>query len=344
MTKTIQVSDDNGSNWYTLPGGSGSKSAEAGQINDTIFGQSFQSNEAGLITWGIEGQAYYKGFAGYKCDLKKMGSATAFTTEAMTLVSGKRYRINDATKSLWNRSVAVTVFDNAVDHTADVQYINYLFGEVVFDASYTVTGPVTVTGSYFPTAVLGQAQSYTLTMTAAEIDVTTFATAQSNGGFKSYNPGLRTVSLDVEGVYALASGFAAALVNRDEWMIEINPDGNNKSRARGFFRLVTDNQDGDVGALEQESVSFALNVPDPNANVEIPFQWQHANDTTLSTAVRKILDAWQNETKLEARYSADGTTGDTGDVMVSECSMSGNLDGMNEFAVTLRGDGAMTAY
>jgi len=344
MAKAIQVSDDSGANWYTLPGGSGSKNAEAGQIPDTIFGQTFQSNESGLISWGMQGQAFYKGFAGYKCDIKKPGTSTAFTDEACTLVSGKRYRINDSTKSIWNRTVGITVEDNATPVSAsNIESINYLFGEVTFTSSYTPTGAITVTGEYYPTAVLGKAQGYTLTMTAADINTTTFDVAQSNGGYITRDPGLRTVALDVDNVYALASGFAALLSARTEWIIEINPDGNNKSRARGFFKLVTQNQDGDVGALEQESVSFVLNVPDPDSNAEYPFQWQHANDTTLSTAVKKVLEAWQNETKLDVRYLPDGVNGDSGTSVVTECSLSGSLDGMNEFSVSFMGDGALAA-
>jgi hypothetical protein len=203
-----------------------------------------------------------------------------------------------------------------------------------------------VTGKYFPTTVLGKAQGYTLTQTANPINDTTFEAAQANGGYLTHSPGLRTVNLDVDGVYALSSGFAALLQARTELIIEINPDGNGKSLARGFFKLATQNQSGDVGALEEESLSFVLNVPDPAITppVELPFGWYHDPTTTLSTAVKNCLDSWIAETKVDVRYMPDGVAGDKGDAVITELTLSATLDEVNRFAVSFQGDGALTAF
>jgi|SRR3990172_8787115 len=342
--KKIDVSIDNGVTWFTLPGGSGELTQEAGQLPDTVFGQTYESNESGLINWGISADAVYKGFAGYVADIKKPGTSTIFTTEAHTLVSGKRYRINDVTKRIWDRTAITNVFDGGVDKNAEVLAINYLFGEVVFKTTYTVTGAVTVTGKYFPTTVLGKAQGYTLTQTANPINDTVFETAQANGGYLTHSPGLRTVSLDLDGVYALTSGMAALLAARTELIIEIDPTGTGKSIAKGFFKLVTDNQSGDVGALEEEALSFVLSVPDPATNVEMPFGWFHDPTTTLSTAVKNSLDSWVAETKVDVRYMPDGVTGNKGDAVVTEITLSASLDEVNRFAVSFQGDGALTAF
>jgi len=342
--KKIDVSIDNGVTWFTLPGGSGELTQEAGQLPDTVFGQTYESNESGLINWGISADAVYKGFAGYVADIKKPGTSTIFTTEAHTLVSGKRYRINDVTKRIWDRTATTNVFDGGVDKNAEVLAINYLFGEVVFKTTYTVTGAVTVTGKYFPTTVLGKAQGYTLTQTANPINDTVFETAQANGGYLTHSPGLRTVSLDLDGVYALTSGMAALLAARTELIIEIDPTGTGKSIAKGFFKLVTDNQSGDVGALEEEALSFVLSVPDPATNVEMPFGWFHDPTTTLSTAVKNSLDSWVAETKVDVRYMPDGVTGNKGDAVVTEITLSASLDEVNRFAVSFQGDGALTAF
>lgn len=337
VAKVVQVSDDDGATWLTLPGGSGSYNHEGSQIEDTIFGQLYQSNEPGLISWGVEANAIYKGFAGYKCTLKqKSGASIVMTTEAMTLVSGKTYKITNAAKNVWDRLAAFIVYDNGVDHTADVESFDFLFGQITFKSSYTVTGPVTVTGKYFTTAAFGNAMTFNLTQTAEAIETTDFATAQGNSGHRTYIPGLKTVSLDMTGFYDVDAGLRAALVARSELLIEINPDGAGKSVMRGFFKVSGDSQSGDVGALEEESVTMVLNVPSSDY---APISWKHASDTTLHESVRIILDSWQNGTIIDVQYLYDGTNGGKGDAIVTDVSLSGGLDVMNEFQANFQGTG-----
>lgn len=343
MAKIIKVSDDAGANYYTLPGGQGDIAREMNPIDDTLFGQTFKSQFPGMISWNISANAIYKGFAGYVADIKKQGTSTAMTGEAMTLVSGKRYKITATTKNIWDRTATWVVYDGVTDVTAQVETWNYLFGQIVFKSSYTVVGAVTVDGKYYPTAVLGQGQSFSLTQTAEAIQTTTFALAQANGGYHTHSPGLRTVGLEVRNIYALASGFASALQARSEWIVELNPDGADKSRARGFFQLTRHGQSGNVGALEEETVQFSLNVPYVTG-LEYPFSWDHAADTTIPTGLKKCLDAWNAETGLKVRYSPDGTAGDEGNVVVTECSLTGGLEAMNDFKVGFRGNGALAAY
>lgn len=343
MAKVIDVSDDNGSNYYTIPGANGDLSQEAGVLNDTIFGQTYQSQQSGVIKWSVAAGATYKGYAGYVAEIKKHGSSTSMTGEAMSLVSGKTYKITNAAKNCWNRAGTFVVYDNAVDHTADVLSIDYLWGRVTFKAAYTPTTPITVDGAYFPLTALGQGQSFNLTMNAAEIRTTTFALVQANGGYHTHDPGLRTATLDITGVYALASGFKSALASRSEWVVEVNPDGADKSSARGFFKILKYGQKGDVGALEEDTVSFTLQVP-VDELLANPFSWIHASDTIMPTALQKVLTAWQNETKLDLRYLPDGTNGDKGDVIVTECSLSSGLEAMNEFKLSFTGDGVLSAH
>ncbi len=349
MAKLVQISDDSGSNWYTLPGGEGEINRESVSITDTIFGQTFDSQEVGLISASVSANALYKGFAGYVADIKQQGTPTAMTAEAMSLVSGKTYQIDDAAKAIWDRSAAITVLDNAIDHTADVVSYDPLFGTVTFDSSYSVTTPVTVTGTYLPTVVLGKGNSFSLGMTANAIDTTTFEIAQGNGGYQTNDPGLRAVSVQLDGIYALASGLAALLVARTELIIEINPDGNAKSVARGFFKTNVQGQSGEVGALEEEGVTFNLNVPESGVisggtlAIDTPFSWEHAADTTLSTAIQKILTAWLTETKLDVRYLHDGTNGDSMTAVVTDVSMSTGLSDMNDFSCEFTADGATAA-
>ncbi len=337
--KVVQISDDDGANYYVLPGNSGEFSDESGALDDTIFGQNFKSGQPNLINWSVKANALYKGFAGYIVDIKKSGSTTTFTAEATTLVSGKTYKITSATKNVWDRTFTPTVYDNAVDHTADVESIDYLLGRVTFKSAYSITGPVTISGKYFPMTVLAKYRSYTLTQTVSPIDDTDIPTAQANNGHMTYEYGLKTVSLEVSGVYASTNGYRASLVARDELVIEINPDGAEESMCRGFFKPTNRSQSGNVGDLEEEKASFTLFVP---TDLDTPpFKWLHTS-SPLSTSVQKALGAFENETVLKVQYLPDGATGLEGDCIISDVSLSGGLTAMNEFSVNLQGTGEVT--
>lgn len=342
--KTISLSSDGGSNFFILPGNSGELRNDGAEIDDTIFGANFRSNFPGLINWGVTANGIYKGFAGYEVNILEVGTSTAFTAEDMTLVSGKTFRIDDATKEIWDRGEAtMDILDNASSvANVDIESIDFLFGKVTFVSGYSPTTPITATGKSFPTAAVGKAQSYNLTQSAEAVETTDFETAQANSGRRTYQYGLKTVALELTGVYDLTNGFLATLLARAETIIEINPDGNDKSRCRGFFRLISQGQSGDVGALEEETVNFSLSVPDNTPAAEFPFSWDHANDTTLNTAIQKALTSWQDESALDVQYLSDGVAGIKGVCVVTELSLAGGLETMHEFNVAVQGTGITT--
>lgn len=345
MAKLVQLSDDGGSVFDTLPGSSGELTEEREELSDTIFGQTFNSNEVGLINWSVSANAFYKGFAGYQAKVLQQGATTAFTTESFTVVSGKTFTIDDDTKEIWDRSVTLTFFDNAVPVVAaDIESVNYLFGTVTFATGFSVTEPITATGSYFPTIAIAGASSYTLTQTADTKQTTDFVTAQANGGFHTFEPGLRSVSVELSGFYDLTNAFLAALKAGTETIIEINPDGlgeNAGSVARGFFKPITHGQSGDVGALEEETVEFRLTVPNID-DLLIPFDWQHAGTSTIDTAIKIAITAWLNEDVIDVQYLEDGVAGVKGQCVVTDISLEGALDGMNTFSIDVQGSGVET--
>ncbi len=351
--KAIQISNDGGTTWITLPGSQGSFNANGESIEDTILGYEFASNESGLVNWGVSGEAIWKGFAGYIAELKAVGSTTGFTTEAMTVVTGKTFQIDDAAKEIWDRSVTLVIWDNGAPvAAADIENVDYLFGRVTFTDAYTVLGSITAnSGSYFPTASMGCAQSYNLTMTADAIDETCFNTAQANDGRRVFKAGLKTVALELTGVYSPSDDFKTMLTDRDEVIIEIDPAGDQSSMARGFFKLITQSQSGAVGALEEETLNFQLNVPDETTNpiVEIPFGWQHTGATTLNGAIQWLITSWEDGLNTyDVRYLPQGTIGQSpldgakGDFVVTDISLSGALDAMNVFQAEMQGTGAFT--
>ena len=349
MAKLVQVADLGTSPpWLTLPGGTGALTLDGAEIDDTIFGQTFSSNQPGLISWSIDANALYKGFAGYVATVKKQGTTTAMTGEAMSLESGKIYTVTNTAKDLWDRSVAFTFYDGVSDETANVEWVDYLFGRFKFLDAFTPTGAVTVDGSFFPTVALGKANSFDMTQTADAINNSDFATVQGNTGFNTFIPGLRTVAVDLTGFYDVNNSFRADLIARNEFVVEINPDGSGESLMRGFFKASDTGQSGDVGALEEETISFVLNVPqDPVAGPATashlrPFAWRHSGSSTLSQAIIVCLNAFENEVLVDCQYLYVGTNGLTGDAVVTDVSLSGGLEVMNEFTVTLQGSGAPT--
>ena len=338
MAKRIRVSDDAGATWWTLPGNTGEMRRELATVNDTIFGQDYQSEDGSLGNWMITANAFIKGFAGYVAVLRQGGTPTAMVDEPMTLVSGQTYQITDTARRILDYGAVVTVEDNAVDQTAEVVAIDYLNGTITFDAGYVVTAPVTISGNYIPTIVLGRSRSFTLTQAAAEIDTSDYETAQANGGWRTYDPGLKTVRLELAGIYDASQALHAALVARQLMYVDIQPYGATDTYFRGFFKRTNLGQSGDVGALEERTLALNLFVPDGEL-VERPFGWYVGNASTLNTALKKCLAAWQNGTKLDIQYLPDGVAGYTGDSIVTEITLANDMAGLNEFRLTFRGDG-----
>lgn len=350
--KAIQISNDGGTIWNTLPGSEGNFNADGEAIEDTILGQIFASAETGLTMWGISSNAIWKGYPGYQAKLLSAGTPTTMTDEAMGLVSGLTYQVTDTARRIIDRSATVVIEDNSVAvAAADIESVDYLFGKVTFVAGYSVTGPITMTADYMTTAVVGCTQSYTLTMTADMIDETCFSDAQANNGRKIFRSGLKTVALELTGVYYPTGDYKTQLINRNEFIIEIDPTGTGNSLARGFFKLATEGHGGAVGALEEETLNFNLYVPDETVNpyVEFPFAWQHTGSTNLNQAVRDLLDSWeQGLNTYDVRYLPQGTPtqtpldGVSGDFVAADISLSGSLDSMNVFQAELQGTGAFT--
>ena len=348
--KEIQVSIDGGTTWFLLPGGTGEWNDESEQITDTIFGQTFSSTQPGLITWTSNANALYKGFAGYVASLKQAGDPLIMTAESTTLVSGKTYQIDDVARRVidWTQTVVVDTNGGTPVAAADIESVDHMFGTVTFVPSFTVVGDVEFDAFYLPLTEIGKASSFTLTQTAETIDETDFETANSNSGYRVFNPGLRTVALELGGFYDSAEANWDVLEARSDIVIEINPDGSDLSSARGVFKLVTRNQSGDVGALEEESRTFNLSVPisDPADGplLTTVFSWEHDALTTLAQSIQNIVTFWLSQTNIRVRYLPDGlpAIGFDGTAVITDVSLSSGLDAMNEFTANFQGTGQPT--
>jgi len=211
--------------------------------------------------------------AGYLTTVRRGGTSTAFTDEPASLVSGKTYQIDDITKRIWDRTVAVTVYDDGVQvDSADIDTIDYLFGKVIFADSYTVTGPVTIDGNYLPTEVVAQANGYDLNQSSTVLDDTDYETAQANGGFRSRQLGMHDVNVTIRRFNDLTKTFADLLANRTPVLIEIRPGGSG-DYFRGWFVPESVNASGDIDALETEELSFQLDADKTSDAAYVAFSW-----------------------------------------------------------------------
>ncbi|UTC29969.1 hypothetical protein STASHLEY_00350 [Brevundimonas phage vB_BpoS-StAshley] len=342
--KRIQVSGDNGVTWATLPGNQGELTDEMGNVVDTIFGQEWESQLATLGQWQITANGLYKGVAGYNALIKKAGAALAMTDEAMTLVSGKTYQITASAKRVLDLATSITVEDNAVDATAEVEKIDYLSGKVTFKGTYVPTGPVTLTGSYVPMSQIAKGRSFNLTQNANELDVTGYDDAQSNDGYRIFEAGLRTVSLELGGISRASTGWRNQLIAREKLMITVDLDASDpgKSMFAGYFSIMNRGQSGNQGDVEAETVQLQLYAPDGEL-IQRPFGWDIAANSRMNAALKVCLTAYENATPIKVRYLPSGAIGQAppdgaeGTAYVTEASLANAIDGQNEFSFTFRG-------
>ena len=73
--KRIRLSVDNGVTWHTFPGSTGEKRTEMATVNDTIFGQEWQSEQPSIGQIQITCNSFFKGIGGYAAYIKKSGTS-----------------------------------------------------------------------------------------------------------------------------------------------------------------------------------------------------------------------------------------------------------------------------
>lgn len=325
-----------GDPFVTLPGNTADISIEGNNLEDTIFGQRWESGETGLIDWGVSANALYRGFAGYNSTIRKSGTPTAFTDEAMSVEDGLNYVIDDDTKTPWDWTAGVIVEDdNEVVDDEDIESIDYLFGRVTFVDGYTVDGDITVSGEYLPLSDFGQAMSFDLTQTADTTETTSFEIAQENGGFRTFRATLRNADLDMTSFYRADNSFFSDLEERDDFIIEITPDPEGLTAMRGIYKTLSVDHSGDVGGDEESTVSFVLSVPE---DVE-PLSWYFDDDSTIPAGLKVLIDAFLNRDNIEVQYlpEGDGNRGFQGEAVVTDTSLSSGVDDMVEASVELQG-------
>ena len=212
------------------------------------------------------------GQAAYKSTIKKTGTTTSFTAEAFTVVSGssnKKFKINTASKNIWDRDATFTFKEDAVAiASSDIDSIDYLFGVVTFKTAKT--GAITADGKYLPTASVVGVNTYSLECAGEILDNTDFATAQGNSGHRTKIMGMQDATFTANRWNDLTKDYSAILAAGNAVVIEIDHGGAGTDVFRGYFILESDNFEGDLSSLEGESFTFQC---DSNDDGTAAFGW-----------------------------------------------------------------------
>ena len=333
--KNVRISAD-GTTFYTIPGSSADISVDKSLNDDSIFGTTFTSQQATLKSWTASTSAFInKGAAGYRATIKRAGTPTGFTEESTENVEGNVYEIEDRDKSIWEIG-SVTVEADGSEVTSGIT-IDYLQGRVIFDSA--PAEPVTVTGQYLPTERVCYANSLDLSQSLDAEDVVDFCEANDNSGWSVFAPQQQSVELSLSGFYNDSSTFGEDVEEDEVIIIEIDPAGDGKATARGYFQASSQSQSGDVGSTETEDVSYVLFVPE---GVAKPFAWRFEEETNMPKAAQEIIKAWEGRYELDFEYTPqDSSVTRSGEVWISDCSLSSSVEGLAEMTISFQGTGVL---
>ncbi len=222
--------------------------------------------------------------AGFKTLMKRVGLATAFTDELMNANStvNNRYKINDGTKDVFDRTAVVTFKSSAAGTTissTDILDVNFLFGRVTFKTTHGTL--VAGTGTFLPVQNIAGAHSYTLTQANGLLDDTDFGST----GNRTRTPGLQDITLSISRWDTLSTApnaqyFDDHILNTTgsqgttRAMIELIPGGTTSKTARGWFIVESHSRSGGVADLESGDVELSLDADNPvRAGDKINFGW-----------------------------------------------------------------------
>ena len=195
--------------------------------------------------------------AGYNTTIKKSGTSTALTNEAMANTSGFTYQITDTSRRVLDRTIVPTFKDNGSPvASSDIASIDYLFGTVTFLTSKTEP-VVMATGSYVPLADILGAYSHSLSLSRTLLDDSSYDKTSVNGGIRTYITGLADGQLTVSRWENLDNTYYNALQNRTPLLIEVHAGGSG-DKFRGWFVCESEVHSGAVADQEQQELTFQL--------------------------------------------------------------------------------------
>ena len=177
--KLLQVSADN-STWANLPVESPTLNINNSPQETTALGNNggFKGRTYGLKDFSISAEGTFVPINVYSFTLKKSGTPTAMTDEAMSNTTGNSYKVDASAKEIFDRDSDLIFKDGgSVIPVGDIASIDYLSGTVTLTGA--ASGAVTVTGNYIPVTASIDATTASIEMNR-EVEETTNVNSGAN--------------------------------------------------------------------------------------------------------------------------------------------------------------------
>lgn len=186
-----------------------------------------------------------------------VGAPVVINAEPCTSLGSGVYQITDALRRLLDPSVEISAYDDDDDSEVEIAEINYFTGTVTLADGVVIVGNVQVDAAYLTKELIGGSKAYNFELSGDIPEDTTFASAQASGGYKSRHYGLHDITVGIDRYDDLAHKFRNHRSARERVYIEVQPSGGPQA-LKGWFIVETASAAGDVGSLEEESLSFNL--------------------------------------------------------------------------------------
>jgi len=193
--------------------------------------------------------------AAYGTIIYSVGDPVIFNGEDTTDIGSNQFQINDVSRRLFNPDTEVSAYDDGVE--IEISNIDYFNGIVTLSSAPTDPALVTIDGAFVTKVMIGGSKDYNFEIGGDILDNTSFQTAQTNGGWRTRCYGLHDVTVSISRYDDLTGKFRKHKSARERVYIEILPGGG-ISALKGWFVIEASSFSGDIGSLEEESLSFNL--------------------------------------------------------------------------------------
>lgn len=195
--------------------------------------------------------------AGFNCKIRRGGTPTAMTAEAMTAIGGGRYQITAAARRCIDPNLAFHITQSAATLPyAEITAANFEFGEV----TTATVGTTTVTGFFIPLGtadILSEVKGFSLSESTDLLDRTVFLDGVP---LRRRIPGLAdaSVSLDMFVDQDDLPDLRDIYENGEETMLEVDYGATELFRGWGVIESLE--RSGAVDGLIELSVTWNLSA------------------------------------------------------------------------------------
>lgn len=206
--------------------------------------------------------------AGSNMRIKIAGNSLSATSEAMEVVSGKRYKLTDRSKVIWDREVVPTFYDDGTPViVTNILSILYLTGQVIFVSTYTPTGVITADFSYKPSSIITWLKDAELNESVDLEDKTNFCTTYEDI-INTLTPSRRKLTNlamaegSLNGFYDNIDNLFDVLKSGENLIIEFQPDKDDDTDIVYVESKLSDgNKAFNIEEVNTASVNFQSTYP-----------------------------------------------------------------------------------